>query len=342
VQISIPHRRSLNSYLDNLEAALRPRGWEFRYDYPPDPAQPAEVTWIHWPEQLVDYRDPTPDDLSRLRTWFEASARAGTIAWTVHNCHRHEQADHPGFNALYEMTAQFARVQFHHGRASIELAAAKHGDPPDARLVPFGGYWDLHRPRDQGDARERIGLDPRGRPVLLIFGAVRSRREYRLVLRAAACSGWHVLLVGRLPAFGRRDRALMAVERVLAGGRLTEVIGTIPDDRVELYVNACDAVLVPRFSCLNSAMVFLGFTFGKAVIGPDVGNVGEVLSSAGNPTFRPRTRDAIAALRALRGRDLPAIGRRNAEWFKERGDWDDAARVASEAFHSLIAGVRTP
>ncbi|MDB5349031.1 MAG: hypothetical protein JWN86_278 [Planctomycetota bacterium] len=341
MEISIPHLRGLNSYLDNFEAALKPLGWTFRYDHPTDPDRPADVTWIHWPEQLVDYQAPSGEDLSRILSWFEASSRAGVIAWTVHNSHRHEMPDHPGFNALYDMTARFACVQFHHGADSIETIRAKYARDFDTRRIPAGGYWDLHRNRDRDDARARIGLDPGGRPVLLVFGAIRSIREYRLVLRAAAFSGWHVLLVGRTPPLGRRDRVLLAADKALARGRLTEVIDIIPDDRVELYVNACDAVLVPRFNCLNSGVVFLGFTFGRPVIGPDVGNVGETLRLAANPVFQPSTGRLIQTLRRLRSVDLEEIGLRNAAWFGQHGDWADAAKVASETFHAMIAEKRT-
>ena len=51
----------------------------------------------------------------------------------------------------------------------------------------------------------------------------------------------------------------------------------------------------------------LGFLFHKVVVGPTTGNIGEILSATGNPTFHPDDRSDI--LEALeRARQLSAWG----------------------------------
>jgi hypothetical protein len=91
-------------------------------------------------------------------------------------------------------------------------------------------------------------------------------------------------------------------------------------------------VLIPRHEALNSGNVFLGFTFGKPVVGPDIGNIGEVLTLTGNPTFDPKCpRTVVDALAKLTAMDMAALGRTNEAWLRDNGRWEEAAEVACAA-----------
>jgi len=89
----------------------------------------------------------------------------------------------------------------------------------------------------------------------------------------------------------------------------------------QIYLNACDVLLIPRLKVLNSGNITLGLTFGKVVVGPDSWDVGELLKETGNPTFDP-DRPETAATAVEQGFRLAregVIGPRNqqralAEW----------------------------
>jgi hypothetical protein len=53
--------------------------------------------------------------------------------------------------------------------------------------------------------------------------------------------------------------------------------------------------MIQRKRILNSGNLPMGFYFGKPVVGPDVGNVGEILRSTGNPVFDPEDCASVAA-----------------------------------------------
>ena len=125
---------------------------------------------------------------------------------------------------------------------------------------------------------------------------------------------------------------------LITASKWTVVPGPIPDHEVDVYVKAADALFIPRYEALNSGNVFLGFTFGKPVIGPAIGNIGEVLTLTGNPTFDPRHVKSIAwALAAVRREELAALGTRNAQWLLQNCQWDQTAAVAVE---SIEQGMR--
>jgi hypothetical protein len=71
----------------------------------------------------------------------------------------------------------------------------------------------------------------------------------------------------------------------------------IPDDLMQCYFCAADVVLIQRLDILNSGNLPMAFHAGKVVVGPDVGNVGEILRETGNFTFDPHDmRNAVSAL----------------------------------------------
>lgn len=71
----------------------------------------------------------------------------------------------------------------------------------------------------------------------------------------------------------------------------------IPDDLMQCYFCAADVMLIQRLDILNSGNLPMAFHAGKVVVGPDVGNVGQILSETGNFTFNPHDMsNAVSAL----------------------------------------------
>lgn len=67
----------------------------------------------------------------------------------------------------------------------------------------------------------------------------------------------------------------------------------ISNTDLPLYYAACDIAFIQRPKILNSGNLPLSFLFGKVVVGPNVGNVGEILEETGNPTFMPNNKNSI-------------------------------------------------
>lgn len=332
-RIVIPHGDVRNSYLSLLRSAVSRCGWPVEHVSPPWDHIPA-VTWIHWPEAVVGWQEPTPEDLVRFEKWIRACAASGLVLWTVHNAFPHAGRRSEGYRQLYQLVAENAQIHLHHGRTSIRAIEARYPSarPSFIRTCPHGGYWQLLGDITPPDARRRLKLNGKGK-ILLVFGEVRDPRELLLILHATRAPEWHVLMAGRLP--WPRNPLWAGMNRLallITANKWTIVGDAIPDEKVDVYVKAADAVFIPRYEALNSGNVFLGFTFGKPVIGPDVGNIGEVLALTGNPTFDPRHAKSIArALATLSSEELAVLGTRNAEWLEQNCQWDQTATVAVEA-----------
>ena len=121
------------------------------------------------------------------------------------------------------------------------------------------------------EARRLLGIDD-DEKVLLAFGGFRHEEECNI-----AVSGF--------------QDAKNTIPRLrLLAPRLPEKYGfgngkPVESKLLPLYFAASDVVLIARKRILNSGNLPLGYYFGKPVVGPDVGDVGEILRETGNPVF---------------------------------------------------------
>lgn len=60
---------------------------------------------------------------------------------------------------------------------------------------------------------------------------------------------------------------------------------SISDTLLPYYMSVSDVSLIQRVKILNSGSLPLNYYFGNVVVGPNVGNVGEILKKTRNPTF---------------------------------------------------------
>jgi len=336
--IFIPHSRGVNSYLRLLEEALAKNGVEVVFGRFPTSSDQRQVSWIHWPEQLTNYSPPSESDLKRIEESLKLATEHGILLWTVHNAWRHGMREHKGFNALYAMVASYADAHLHHGNESVRIIEELYpGTRKVRRVFNHGGYWNLLGSESKESARLALGISDDVK-VMLAFGNIRSSSELILSMDICNVKDWTLLIAGRPPYIRKRHRISYYYRTLRFKRRIRVCEGLFEDAQIDRIVKACDAVLIPRFECLNSGNVFLGFTFEKPVIGPDIGNVGEILQQTGNEVFDPEVKgDIIRAVRRLQSRDMEELGEKNASWLSANCRWEQAAEATIDAIREVQA-----
>jgi glycosyltransferase involved in cell wall biosynthesis len=63
--------------------------------------------------------------------------------------------------------------------------------------------------------------------------------------------------------------------------RITTVLEFIPDDDIQIYMNAADVVILPYTDILTSGAAILAMSFGKPVIAPAVKCITETIDDKG-------------------------------------------------------------
>ena len=105
------------------------------------------------------------------------------------------------------------------------------------------------------------------------------------------------------------------------------------------YIAASDVIFIQRKDILNSGNVPLGFLFHKVVVGPTTGNIGEILSATGNPTFHPDDRsDILEALERARQLSAWGQGEKNYAYALENMNIRKIGKEYAQTYKDVING----
>jgi hypothetical protein len=277
-----------------------------------------DVVHLHFPEYLTfahqdAYISALNNELiaeteERLKYW-NSHAR---IVVTRHNTLPHDASSDIQWERLYKTVYQYAHAVVHMGQPSLdEFQCRYEGCLANFRqirhaMIPHHNYASLSNTIDRNESRRRLGIG-QDSAVMLVFGSIRSDDERRLILKTFQGMNIRgkVLLVPtwreRLPRVQWIRLKYWLRNLVRLYHRLHPAYffsyGFVSEDETQLYLNAADILFIPRLEVLNSGNLILGMTFGRIVVGPDRGNVGAILRSAGMPVFNPEdSADSIAAV----------------------------------------------
>jgi glycosyltransferase involved in cell wall biosynthesis len=67
----------------------------------------------------------------------------------------------------------------------------------------------------------------------------------------------------------------------------------IPDDEIQIYMNACDIIVTPYRDVLTSGQVILAMSFNKPIIAPKLGCIIDVLDEKGSILYNPNINDSL-------------------------------------------------
>ena len=305
----------------------------------------ADIVHFHWPEALVGWRPCNSHELSRLGKtleWWKARAR---LVATVHNRKPHYwNADVA--QRLYERVYAHMDGVIHCGQTSLDEFKVQF---PDCAMlpqvvIPQGLHTGFPNLVTQTEARKRLKL-PESTAVFLAFGHMRHIEEGEQILKGFSALPMRnkqlLIVTNRAPRKHLLRRLLFRV-RTRCDPKIRFQIGIVPEQDVQYVVNAADVLVISRLEILNSGNLQLGFTFGKVVVGPDRGVVGEILRQTGNPVFSPGNIQSVSQALA-KGYALSQTnqGQDNLCYGKTKLDWKRLSEHHVDFFKSLLCTGRT-
>ena len=324
-----PSERTINHFVSSLGNALQKLGCEVVYGLDrlwTDEALDCDIIHFQWPEGIFGLfgHQVTDEELKRVNqrlVWLKEHGKK--LFYTCHNLKPHTNKNE-NLLRLYELIYSNADYIQHLGDYSCELLLSQY---PNARhvVIPHHIYDNvLSFSVTQQEARQRLHL-PQDKKIILSFGKFRNNKERQFVLniknkcnnsplfgrkatgRRVSGNGAGGEALFLMPGFYRETlhtwnpkklitRLYHTIRYKLKGIRFCNE--AIPDDLMQCYFCAADVVLIQRLDILNSGNLPMAFAAGKVVVGPDVGNVGQILRETGNFTFDPKhTERAIDALK---------------------------------------------
>ncbi len=292
---------------------------------------------FHWPEAIFGWKIPDQSDLiafkARLRKWKKCSR----IVITVHNLISHNS--NPLNQKLYDIVYGCADTFIHMSNTSRQLLLERYNHiiPETAQhvVIPHGLYQIYDNSVSRTEARKKLGLAP-DRFVILVFGRARSNAEEEVIKymidyfpdnnRKIIVPKWN-FYKGNVPSLFRKriDRKHYRFLNIF-----------IPVHEVQYYFNASDIVFIQRMNNLNSGILILGFAFGKVLVGPNYGSMGEILRETGNPTYDPHNFASIIEA-VQRGKELSGAdkGAQNLEYARKNWNMELTAAKHIRVYKSM-------
>lgn len=301
-----------------------------------NPSQSYDIIHIHWPEEVVGWNVSDLDIDKRLENQLRYFKDKGCLVYyTCHNLFPHYGS--PLHQACYRVVERMANCMVHLGNYSLNMMTDLY---PDCRhvLIPhpiYLGAYDDTVTREK--ARKHLGIDRRTF-VVTAFGKFRRRDEVWMTLKAffSLHRRKKLLLAPRMLP-GGYPKPLLSVIRCLLyllGVQTENNERIISDEELPYYFAACDVVFIQRCVILNSGVVPMAFLFRRAVVGPDSGNVGELLKVTANLVFSPSDQETVnSMLRSAMNMDLEDLGAKNRMYADKYLHPDDIASLYAKCYH---------
>ncbi len=290
----------------------------------------ADIVHIHWPHQLFEWepRSKVDDEnIALLRERLLYLKQKCRIVSTVHNLYSHNTGTHKR-DIVYDIVYSLSDAFIHLGKSSVDLFNIHHRD--DIKkihgVICHGDYSFFKNDSDIVSARRFLGIGD-DRYICLVFGNIRNKNELLYTVKGFRLfkkDKKEMIIAGRLKWPKGKIQLMYGRIQNLFNIKLHN--GFIRHNNVQYYLNAADVVIVPRLEGLNSGNIPLGFTFGKVVVGPNLGIMGEILKDSSNPTFDPRDYRTLAkALDQSVKLNESNKGLKNKIYASKHMNWNDIA-----------------
>lgn len=333
--------------LSTLVSAARPDvihlHWIERYDLPPA-LQPHSHAGLLALVERVALRPANTGALYSLRHWQRLHALldglavfrklGGRVAYTVHNLDPHEAGSWVERRAQQEMIRTADVLQVHDSSTASEIFR-RYGRSERVTVIPHGHYLDAYpNAISQSDARAQLGL-PVDSFVFACLGLMRPYKGLEELLPAfraafpadnSLTAKLRLVLAGRPPDAGYVSRL-----RTLARGDPRIILDPrfIPEDEVQVYLNAADSAVLPYRQITTSGAALLAFSFGLPVVAPAIGAFPHLVTPDRGTLYT--SGQLAAALKETREKDWTGARQQILDWVRQF-DWGETGRRLLEAY----------
>ena len=340
---SNPYVETLESHLSrqpDLQVQVRGKAdlaWTRKFD-----GEQVDVLHIHWLHLFflrTSLLVSTRNALSFLLKIGSMKTAGIKLVWTVHNLQNHEER-HSKLDAFVSHRVAFlADAIIVHSTSARSAVIEQFGvtDAEKVHVIPFGNYVGRYPNQVTVEsARKKIGMG--GAEFLFLFlGEIKPYKGVIELIDAFAglqAPAARLIIAGRIHSDGFRadlERRVRNLDTVFLAP------GYVPDDEIQIYMNASDVVVLPYRKVLASGILLLTMSFARACVAPDLPWIRDIIDDSGAFFFHPRDVSSLGAAmkRALAARQqLGAMGEHNRA-LVDGWDWSFAAGQTADLYRRL-------
>lgn len=288
-----------------------------------------DIIHFQWPEEVIGWNCTDISKINELQNRIEHFKKQGTkFVYTRHNICPHYS--NKVISEAYKIIESNCDMIVHMGQYSLNEFSSKHPNSHNTIILHHIYENSYDESISKKEARKKLNI-PQDKFVITAFGKFRNKEERKMVVNAFYNLKIRnkYLQVPRFFPFHKKPFHANIIKRIISRiayhlvipfCRLFHIHGKGVDDLVSHedlphYLASSDVIFIQRKSILNSGNVPMAFLFKKIVVGPNAGNVGELLHQTNNPTFNPNDTNSIT-LAIEKSRELYSnnLGEKNYEF----------------------------
>ncbi len=276
-----------------------------------------DIVHVMWPDCFVPAMREGKDLCSRL---IELKDKGTKIVSTVHNFWSHSHSSEEDYYFAYQIIYSMSDVMVHLGEYSKDkfeglYRQAKH------IVIPHHVYNTIYTDIPcKGDARKYF--DYNQGIFVLVFGAFRHIEEKKLMFSVIKANPRIRFVIPRLYELPKgkinmrwvRQRLKHVYYKIKYPNLLCSGDTFVSEANLKYYYAATDISFIPRMNNLNSGNLPLGMLMGHVIVGPSIGNVGELIQSTQNFTYEFGNYESI---KEALNKALAAVAQRKGEKNRE-------------------------
>ncbi len=267
------------------------------------------------------------------------------VVWTVHEWHNKECNEKNNISPIQAaILGRFIHGFITHCDTTKNeiVTAFKLKNEDKVFVVPHGNYIGIYENQvSQLEARKMLGIPPKNL-VFLIFGGI---YRYKGVLETIDAfkqlqqSEISLLIVGQ-PYENQLGEII--VEKIQACKNILFFPKRIPDDEIQIYMNACDALVVPYKVFTTSGVALLGMSYGRACIAPKAGFFKDILDESGAFLYDSHEEGLVQVMKsAIAKKDkLPEMGKYNLK-VAEKWNWNYVSEQTLNVYQWCLGAEHT-
>lgn len=258
-----------------------------------------DIVHLHWQSSFLFV------DKSRLKTIIKSflfvfqlyalKLLGIKLVWTVHNLKNHE-------DTFRDLEFRFTKILIElsdgiivHCQSAAEEIKFLFSSIRDRQIsvIPHGHFSNYYSNKiSRAEARKKLGLSS-SRPTFLFFGEIRYYKgvlelvdTFKLLNQETSC-----LIIAGKPHDDKISTELRA--KTSKSKSIKTMFTYIPDDELQIYINACDVMVFPYRNIFTSGSILLALSFGKPIIAPKIGCIKDILDDEGSFVYNPIDKNGL-------------------------------------------------
>lgn len=297
------------------------------------------VIHLHWIHPFLigsDRQESLQKAISFTAEFLAVKLLGIKVVWTIHNLLEHEKRDTQlELFFIRHLIRLCDQIIVHCSFA--KAAVVQTYQLPDSfkdriNVIPHGHYIKSYKNQlTQAEARAKLDLGEK-EVVFLHLGQIRRYKGvFQLIntFRELSNPQARLLIAGKpIP----QSVEVELTENCELDDRIRVFPSFIPDEQIQLFMNAADVVVLPYQDVFTSGSALLAMSFSKAVIIPRRGCVSEVLDQQGGFLYNPDDQEGLLkAMQLALTSDLAAMGQHN-YYRAKHFDWDMIGQTTYEIY----------